>query len=935
MLRPLSIAIGSLMLAACGDQSTVQQDVDYSKLKITPQSDKALVLAEESALKQHLANGLRLQLSSNGAGRQIDFANGMPMPVASPDSAGGAGSDGGVAAPSSPESADGFSQTNVHVAGVDEADYAKYDGRHWFIATLPGYEPFSVEEATAGIKIVSTDPTTPDAQVVSEFPIADDSWGGANELYLVNDTDSAASHVAILRGQMGNIWPALPGFRVDLAIQGGFAGGGAAVSDVAMPQPEPAVSTTAARLIYPGPRNGSVRVDTVDVSDTSTPTKDWSIEIDGSLIQSRKIGNMLYLVTRYDPWLDELMYENQDLTVRDENEDKIAAADLEDLLPQYRIGDTTSPLSTDCYVQSDIKDNYGLSSLVHITAVDLSSQQVISSQCVNSNVENLSMSTESLYLTGTVYSDRETTVVHKFVLEETGPAYVASGKLKGSLGWRSDPVFRMHEHEDQFRIVTSSWGAEGPEHYLTVLQDDGGELRTLSELPNADRPAPIGKPNEDIYSVRFEENWAYIVTFQRTDPLYAIDLSNPADPVVAGELEVPGFATYMHPIGGDYLFTFGQDADENGRTKGLKAELISVAGGVPEPVTTLYFGDSGSYSPALNDLRALSFQPVGDDAMRIAVPMTVSSSDDRERSYYTGTQLLYIDGINGSAVMEDAGVIVVGDNSDGNLHRGSSRSRTVLHDDAVFVNYDNDVWFSNWFAPEEVKGPIPGELVACTTELRMGLSVTIDLQGDTDQTGTACDATVLAMSDGYEELLEPRPSDNPDQCIFVGAPERPGNYLIEASLAGYRGADAKTTVYHDECHVITEEIDMTLTSATDPTFCTAQVVPSLAVNVSSFDGNPGICDARVYVEQGGDSYPLELVGQQGSGSTGTSTPDGGADIAPAPPRTSCLFQGPGELPGEMVLYVDHPDYALYTQEVDVPADECHVITQSLEVILEP
>jgi len=424
------------------------------------------------------------------------------------------------------------------------------------------------------------------------------------EIYTVSK-EGETSHIAAIRNQWGNVRPFLPGRGLAISRFEGV------LVDVAVPsvdvldapdtsiavEPnldiEPAIAVSKIAF-WPGHQNSTVKVELVDVENPNNPQADWSIELDGSLIQSRKVGNTLYMVTRFDPWLKGLAYEYGDLTVREDNEKLLVDANIEALFPSYRIGKSEVPLTKNCYVQSGIQKVHGLASLVHITAIDLGAQKVISSQCLNANVEALSMSTKSLYLTGSVYKNQtSSTVIHKFDLTESGVDYAASGAVQGTVGWRSDPVFRMHEHDNQFRIVTSQWSKAGPEHQLTILEPKGKTLVEMSTLPNKANPAPIGKPREDIYSVRFEGDKAYIVTFRQTDPLYAIDLSDPKNPVVTGELEIPGFATYMHPVGEGYLFTFGQDADENGRTKGLKAELIDVQGDTPEVVSSFILGGRG------------------------------------------------------------------------------------------------------------------------------------------------------------------------------------------------------------------------------------------------------------------------------------------------------------------------------------------------------
>src|SRR5690606_20409958 len=86
----------------------------------------------------------------------------------------------------------------------------------------------------------------------------------------------------------------------------------------------------------------------------------------------------------------------------------------------------------------------------------------------------------------------------------------------------------------------------------------------------------LRKP-ETIRAVRFMGPVGYVVTFRQTDPLYVIDRSDPTEPVAAGELKIPGFSAYLHPVAEGRLIGVGQDADpETGATKGLQISLFDV-----------------------------------------------------------------------------------------------------------------------------------------------------------------------------------------------------------------------------------------------------------------------------------------------------------------------------------------------------------------------
>jgi len=287
-------------------------------------------------------------------------------------------------------------------------------------------------------------------------------------------------------------------------------------------------------------------------------------------------------------------------------------------------------------------------------------------------------------------------------------------------------------------------------------------------LPNDDRPAPIGKPREEIRAVRFEENSAYIVTFVRTDPLYKIDLSDRLDPKIAGELEVSGFATYLHPIGDDYMFTIGNEANSFGRVTGLKAELVDVSQDDPVVVRKLILGELRSSSEAISDLHALSVLKVDAGTTRIAFPMTSYLASNRFD--WAGLKMLEVTGSDGeNADLIDVGQLVT---SSSNHHSSLGRSarRSILHGDAVFYTADSAIWSSFWGTPEAAKGPIIVEPIACTANIVNGIEVNVtSVLTLTD----SCQAQVTISDGNYVEVLKPAPSKPVRGCKFTGAEERP------------------------------------------------------------------------------------------------------------------------------------------------------------------
>ncbi len=163
---------------------------------------------------------------------------------------------------------------------------------------------------------------------------------------------------------------------------------------------------------------------------------------------------------------------------------------------------------------------------------------------------------ESIYVTGFLWGDNETTV-EKFDFSPDKVQFAASGNVEGTLR----PDFSMDEFEGNLRIVTSAFVTldrtagvtqQGPSTNLFVLAEtDNEELSVIGSLKGL-------APGEMVFSVRFAEQTAYVVTAIFVDPLFVIDLSDPTKPVLKGELKVPGVSTYLELIDENYLLSVGR-----------------------------------------------------------------------------------------------------------------------------------------------------------------------------------------------------------------------------------------------------------------------------------------------------------------------------------------------------------------------------------------
>ena len=452
-------------------------------------------------------------------------------------------------------------------------------------------------------------------------------------------------------------------------------------------------------------------IQVLDVRDPQNISQAWKLELDGWLRASRLIGDTLYLVSSYRPRLPDLIVPADTLENREANERRIRSSPASELLPGYKEnGGTRRRLASSdgCLIAQQLGGHESYTDLLVIAAIDVRARRVKDVNCLSTNVNGVYMSRESLYVAGTGFRAAEATpitVLHKFVIDDGEITYRATGAVIGAIGW-SNPSYFMDEYAGDLRILTTANGT----HHLTVLREATGQrLLLVSTLPNAGRPAPIGKPGESVYAVRFVAERAYVVTFRVTDPLYVIELENPADPAIAGELVIPGFSTYLRPLGAtgsEFLLSVGQEASAGGLREGIKVELFDVRDIThPQSIGSEVFGKAGTWSEALSDPHALTFLPMPgtDTHLRLAVPMHVYDTahptlPNRFNWTYSGLHLLEVTGSGTeSPQLHFQGVIKT--EEPGNATPGPSfalPNRGILHGESVFAIHGERVLSSLW-----------------------------------------------------------------------------------------------------------------------------------------------------------------------------------------------------------------------------------------------
>ncbi len=293
-----------------------------------------------------------------------------------------------------------------------------------------------------------------------------------------------------------------------------------------------------------------------DISKKDAPVEKWRFYQDGDYISSRLIGDQFVVLSQY--YVD----------ITDDEEEVI-----DNCVPTFACGDNEMKriAVNDVCVMEEITDT----SYLFATTLDINDESSVKNQAVLGAGKDVYCTTENLYAVSTRYKNEGivgevfgvttyTTKIYKFDIRNYNISYLGCGDVEGF----TLNQFSIDEHNGYLRIATStgSWGVD-ISNKVYVLDSD---LNVVGKIDGI-------APGETIKSVRFTGNTGYVVTFEQTDPLFVIDLSNPEKPEIKGELKIPGFSTYLHPVGENLVLGVGVDGDENGQNNGLKVSLFDVS----------------------------------------------------------------------------------------------------------------------------------------------------------------------------------------------------------------------------------------------------------------------------------------------------------------------------------------------------------------------
>ncbi len=418
-------------------------------------------------------------------------------------------------------------------------------------------------------------------------------------------------------------------------------------------------------------------VTTIDITTPEAPVIIDETAFEGSMISSRRIDNKVYLVqqdwgglwnNKISYWPEEDLWGATDeqinaafLALAQKNLAFIESLTLEDVLPsayklnaQGHLDEATSMLMSSCTALY-YPTVYSGTGLLTAVTMDIDDAQTLTGSSVLGDWGTLYASTTALYVAATNWSwwwwfdsDEEqpeiVTHVHKFTIggSQGAATYKASGTVIGYVLNQ----FSMDEFEGNLRIATTlpDWGwwdeEDKSESFVTVLRDNGQTLEEIGKVGG------LGH-GETIQSVRFIGSQGYVVTFRQVDPLYVIDLADPTKPAVSGELKIPGFSSYIHPMGDNHLLTIGRDGNDDGSTFGVSFQIFDVSDPAnPTQVAKTTLGEDDGWnsylwSEAMWDHHAFVYFA---SRQKLAIPMSGWSWDEEGGSSYDSyLQLFHVD----------------------------------------------------------------------------------------------------------------------------------------------------------------------------------------------------------------------------------------------------------------------------------------------------
>jgi hypothetical protein len=491
-----------------------------------------------------------------------------------------------------------FSGTNTATPGVDEPDLVKTDGRR--IVTISG----------AVLRVVDTQTHQLTGAIDLSSGVQFAGWSPASLLL-------AGNHALVLFSQ-----------RL-YAMGGGQVSPTARGSGPATPQVSASPGATM-------PINGPLLV-LVDLSG-GTPRIISQYTMDGSLVDARQVGSVARVVIESTPRVFLPSFRASGQPYAAGSAAAISGAGISQWLPRYSEtnGAVTHTGLVDCAsVSHPAAVSYTGSSMLTVLTFDMSGSGLGDGEPVTivADADAVYSDGTSLYIASREWSAQPaaataggagpnsggtaimpiappgSTGIYKFDISGPGrPVYQAAGSVPGwLLGSSGTTQYSMSAWDGALRVATTTSGTftTGNEQEsvsaVYVLEQSGDQLDIVGKASG------LGT-GEQIYAVRFVGPTGYVVTFRQTDPLYTLDLSDPAQPRVVGQLPLSGYSAYLYPIDATHLIGVGQDANSLGQTTGTQISLFDVSD-LAAPVRLATFDLQFGHSEAEFDPHAFLYWP--------------------------------------------------------------------------------------------------------------------------------------------------------------------------------------------------------------------------------------------------------------------------------------------------------------------------------------
>ncbi|MFH1409271.1 MAG: beta-propeller domain-containing protein [Nanoarchaeota archaeon] len=595
MKHIIMIFIALFVVAACTTVVTPPEfpspDGASQELQRFSSLDELKEFLDDAQTAQNINFGMDGSFGRGVMMAEMDMAESAPMPVAP---------TGGQLKASSGDIASDYSETNVQVKGVDESDFVKNDGKHIYVLSrnlLTIVDAFPAE----------------DAKILSETAMK----GNGENMFVKDD------RLVVFTSESS---------QVNMIAEYDFV-------------PRPRYTTVTKALLY-------------DISDREDPQLIRDYTLNGDFFQARMIDDYVYFIVKenvyhYDNFIDvpeisskggavmapeiyyfdnpERDYVFHTVASFDINQEKTGIEakaylmgysnvvyvsqdniyityqknipyDHYQELNKERFYDIILPLLPD-EVKSEI-ESIGSSDAGAWNRVSAAMEQMyerMDEDDVVALLEKIADAVEEY--DAQIAQERERTIIHKINIDKGRINYDTKGEVPGDLLNQ----FSLDEDNGYLRVATTTqfWTRDSGRilhNNVLVLDDDLDVVGSIEKIA----------PGESIYSTRFIGDRLYLVTFERIDPLFVIDLSKPTDPEILGELKIPGFSDYLHPYDENHIIGIGKETAENEwggiSIKGVKLSLFDVTDvNNPKQIDSVEIGSRGTDSEALREHKAFLF----------------------------------------------------------------------------------------------------------------------------------------------------------------------------------------------------------------------------------------------------------------------------------------------------------------------------------------